>query len=109
MNAIKRFVCKYLTRRRIVYITVMRKIKRILVITLVLLLSFSPIIVSFAAGYIANINNCINGQDYGKTLYTMGTAGWLVFFTAPIGIFLLVIFPFILKLISYIKAKYVSA
>lgn len=97
----------------------MRLIKIILIVTVVLLLSFSPIIISLVAGYIANTNNCnlhegfvnpcvINGQDYGETLYAMGVTGWLVFATAPIGIFLLVIFPFILKLIRYIRAKYAS-
>ena len=98
----------------------MRQIKIVLIVTVVLLLSFSPIIISLVAGHIANTNDCIlhegfvnpciiNGQDYGKTLYTMGVTGWLVFFTAPIGIFLLAVFPFILKLIRYIKEKYASA
>lgn len=98
----------------------MRKIKIIIIVAFVLLLSFSPIIISLVAGYIANTNNCIlhegfknpciiNGHDYGETLYRMGVTGWLVFFTVPMGIFLLVISPFILKLIRYIKAKYASA
>ena len=94
----------------------MRKIKSFFVICIVLLLSFSPIIISLLAGYIASENKCvlhegfvnpciIDGQDYGETLYTMAVAGWFMFFTVPAGVFLLVILPFILKLIRYIRLK----
>lgn len=80
----------------------MRIIRKLIIINLILILRFSPMITSLTGGYIAKENDCvlhegfanpcfIVGHDPSDQLYKMAVAGWLTFFTVPMGIFILLV------------------
>jgi hypothetical protein len=80
-----------------------------IVLFLIVLFAFAPVGSVVACGLIANAHGCrvdegsvhpciINGQDYGKLLYTLGVLGWLMLVTLPGGLFAFVIWLIILIL-----------
>jgi hypothetical protein len=86
-----------------------------LVILLILVIAFSPLISVLIAGGIADANGCqldegsihpciVNGQDMGRTLYTMGVLGWFMLVTIPIG--LGVVFLYSLIVAGYFLARW---
>lgn len=75
----------------------MPKLRRFIVIQIIIvLLSFSPLIIALGAGALADSLGCelhegfanpcrVWGQDLSQTLYTAFVAGWFMFFTLPLG------------------------
>lgn len=66
------------------------------VLLAIFLIGFGPLLISLAAGAFANINDCtlhegfvnpciVFGLDWGETLYTMGTLGWLSLASLPLA------------------------
>jgi hypothetical protein len=73
-----------------------------IVVLVGLLASVAPLLAMVAAGLTADhfgcrlhegfVNPCvIGGRDYGETLYNMAMMGWLMLFTLPYGVGLLLV------------------
>lgn len=78
-------------------------------IALVAIAIFSvlPLISGISAGFIADANGCILnegspnpcvilGMDWGDTLYAMGVFTWLMFFTFPAAVLLVIVWLLVL-------------
>lgn len=68
-----------------------------LVLSIIALLSLSPLLLALLAGAFAQANGCtlhegdvnpcvVGGRDYGETLYTMFVLGWFTLLTLPGGV-----------------------
>jgi hypothetical protein len=95
--------------------TMRRVIIHIVVMLFILLIGASPLISALVAGTVADANGCqldegsihpciINGEDWGKDLYTFGMLGWLAIGTIPIAVGVAMIYLLIVIIVAMIQA-----
>jgi hypothetical protein len=86
----------------------------IAVITIILLVAFSPLFGVMYAGAVAQANGCtldegsvhpciVNGVDQGDSLYTLGVMGWLMMVTIPVGVLLAGAYIVLVLVIFFIR------
>lgn len=86
-----------------------------LVILFILLLGASPLISALVAGIIAEANGCtlhegfvnpciINGEDWGRDLYTFFVLGWFAIATLPLGIGLAAIYLLVVIIVAIVQS-----
>ena len=75
---------------------------RWVVLCAILLFAIHPLLLMFAAGFVASLAGCaldeggahacfMLGSDWGEALYNMLVGGWLTIFTLPLGVLLLLL------------------
>ena len=87
-----------------------------LVVLFILVLGISPFLATAGAGMIAEANGCtlhegfvnpciINGEDWGRDLYTFGVMGWFAIATIPIALMVIVVYLAIVIIVAIVRSR----